>query len=66
MFMYVFGDQIIIQPFDPLGEEDGNEAFKWALNVPGAKFQMFVTNMKGILDTQSAFPIQSHGLSCLS
>ena len=46
------GDIIPLHVYDEFGEAHGREAFKWALEKPGALDRTRVTNMRGILDMQ--------------
>lgn len=51
----VKGDMVAIHVFDGCGEVHGREAFKWALEMPGAIDLTTVTDMKGVVDMQRLF-----------
>ncbi|KAJ4221071.1 hypothetical protein FSOLCH5_014134 [Fusarium solani] len=48
----VTGDMLGVHVFDGCGEAHGREAFKWALEMPGAVDLTTVTDMKGVVDMQ--------------
>jgi hypothetical protein len=52
----VTGDMLGVHVFDGCGEAHGREAFKWALEMPGAVDLTTVTDMKGVVDMQRLFP----------
>ncbi|KAJ5558519.1 hypothetical protein N7535_008734 [Penicillium sp. DV-2018c] len=64
MFLYVLDkrllesigaeeDTLVIHAFDANGEVHGREAFKWALELPGAIDQTGLTTLKGVADLQA-------------
>ncbi|PKY03108.1 FAD-binding domain-containing protein [Aspergillus campestris IBT 28561] len=63
MFLYIirknlletigaFQDMLVVHAYDANGEEHGREAFKWALDIPGAVDQTGVTDMEGVTKLQ--------------
>lgn len=49
------GDVIVLQVYDACGENHGREAFRWALEMPGAIDKTRVGDIKSVLDMQSKF-----------
>ena len=45
-------DMLIIHPFDAHGKEHGQQAWSWALNIPGAIDNTQVTNLRGAAQLQ--------------
>ncbi|KAJ9416827.1 hypothetical protein QL093DRAFT_2103080 [Fusarium oxysporum] len=46
------GDVIVLQVYDACGESHGREAFRWALEMPGAIDKTRVGDIKSVLDMQ--------------
>ncbi|KAH8901072.1 FAD binding domain-containing protein [Thozetella sp. PMI_491] len=48
----VKGDMIAFHVYDACGEAHGRDAFRWALELPGAIDRTLVTDTKGVVDMQ--------------
>lgn len=50
-------DIVVLYVYDALGEVHGRNAFRWALEKPGAIDQTKVANMRGVVNMQSEWGI---------